>query len=171
MLYHASARQGLDFLEPRASTHGKAYVYAISSRVTAACFGAAKDDFDLLMDEEDGITRLSECRPGALESIYGGKSCSLYSVSEEDFRSGLTGWDAERVCEHAVPVVREERIEDLYAFLTDAAERGECVINRYSEEEEYQAMLREELGERIRDFGLTEEQVRQDERLRRIFAD
>ena len=68
-------------------------------------------------------------------------------------------------------MIREERIEDLYAFLTDAEEHGECVIHQYSEDEQYQAMLRDELGERIRDFGLTEEQVRQDERLRRIFAD
>ena len=171
MLYHASARPGLEALEPHVSTHDCAYVYAIRGRITAACFGAPKDDFDLLMDEENGIPCLYECYPDALEKIYGGKSCSLYSVSDNGFLGGQTGWDAELVCDHAVPVIREERIEDLYAFLTDAEEHGECVIHQYSEDEQYQAMLRDELGERIRDFGLTEEQVRQDERLRRIFAD
>ena len=54
MLYHASKQTGLKLLEPCSSTHGKAYVYAIRDPVTAVCFGAPKDDFDLMMDEADG---------------------------------------------------------------------------------------------------------------------
>lgn len=83
MLYHASKISGLRELTPRPSTHGVEYVYAIKSRITAICFGAPKDDFDLLMDEVDGIPVLYECYPGAFQRIYAGKNGSLYEVSEE----------------------------------------------------------------------------------------
>ena len=56
MLYHASKIRGMRTIEPHISTHGKAYVYAIRNQVTAVCFGAPKDDFDLLMDNQDGKT-------------------------------------------------------------------------------------------------------------------
>ncbi len=52
ILYHASCVAGLKELTPRASTHGEAYVYAIDNAVTALLFGAPKDDFDVLVDEE-----------------------------------------------------------------------------------------------------------------------
>ncbi len=82
MLYHASKEKGLTILEPRVSTHGIAYVYAINNRITAACFGALKDDFDLLMDEINGIPHLYECYPHAIEAIYSGKAV-LYMRSEK----------------------------------------------------------------------------------------
>lgn len=88
------------------------------------CFGAPKDDFDLLMDEVDGIPVLYECYPGAFQRIYAGKNCSLYEVSEE----------------------------------------GLCVMNEYSENTVYQSMLQDELAERVKMYGLTEEQMNQDTR-------
>ena len=170
-MYHASSKAGLSFLEPHISTHGKAYVYAITNKISALCFGAPKDDFDLLMDEIDGVIHLYECYPNAMEKIYGKKSCSLYEVNEEGFISGKTGWDAELVSEDAVPVLREDRITDIYMYLVSAAKRGECVIHTYSDEQGYQSMLRDELGERIKDFGLSVEAVKQDPRINGIFKD
>lgn len=164
MLYHASQTPGLTELIPHRSTHKIPYVYAIRTRVTALCFGAPKDDFDLLMDEEKGIPELWECYPGAFQRVYGGKSCSLYAVSEEDFLEGQTGWEPELVCPHAVTVVREEKIPDLFAALRSAADQGLCTLHEYSEDAEYQAMLREELGSRIRSYGLTQVQLDQDPR-------
>ena len=49
MLYHVSPVAGLKTLQPRVSTHGKEYVYAIDNMVTALLFGAKKDDFDFLL--------------------------------------------------------------------------------------------------------------------------
>ena len=40
MLYHVSSTQNIKVLEPRVSTHGKAYVYAIENLVTGLLFGA-----------------------------------------------------------------------------------------------------------------------------------
>ena len=171
MLYHASKVQGLKTLTPHVSTHGKSYVYAISNKVTAVCFGADKDDFDLLMDEVDGITHLYECYEGAIEKIYGGKSCSLYTVSDEGFIFGATGWEPELVCENEVAVEKEEIISNIYGFLKKAEDSGDCVIHRYAEDAEYQKMIDEEILERIETFDLSKEQVEKDPRLARFIAD
>ena len=170
MLYHSSKEPGLKYLEPRISTHGKAFVYAVRSRVTAVLFGAPKDDFDLLTDETGGVAHIYECYPDAAEKIYGGKKCSLYTVGEEGFLPDVTGWEPELVCESAVPVIREEFIADILSYLDNAAARGDCVIHRYSDEQAYRAMLREELEERIADFGLTEEEIKKDPRLAHFAA-
>ncbi len=170
MLYHASETKGLQMLRPHRSTHGKAYVYAITDPVTAVCFGAPKDDFDLLMDERDGRPVLNECYPGALRRVYAGKACSLYTVPDDGFLQGKTGWDAEMVCEDVVAVLQEQEINDIYEYLMRAADKGDCIINLYSEDEKYIAMLREELTERIRFFGLTKEQMHSDWRFQCYFS-
>lgn len=159
MLYHASQVFGLTVLLPQTSTHQTPYVYAIRGRLTALCFGAPKDDFDLLMDEGEGRPVLWECYPGAFRRIYGGKSCSLYAVKETGFLQGKTGWAPELVCPEAVPVLWEERIPDLFLVLSQAAEAGECILHAYSRSPDYQAMLREELTWRIRQLGLTRAQL------------
>ena len=170
MLYHASETKGLKTLMPHISTHGKAYVYAVANRVAAVCFGAPKDDFDLLMDECGGKTVLYECYPGALTRVYAGKSCSLYTLRDDGFLQGQTGWDAELVCEGAVDVLHEETIDDIYEYLMSAAKQGDCIINFYSDDEKYTEMLREELSERIGAFGISKEQMESDWRYQQYFS-
>lgn len=167
MLYHASQTPGLLTLQPRASTHGAAYVYAVRTRLTALLFGAPKDDFDLLTDEENGLPVVWECWPGALRAVYGGRGCSLYTVDEAGFFSGRTGWEPELVCPGPVPVLREERIADLYACLFREQAAGGCVLHRYAAAPAYRAFLRRELAERVRAFGLTPQQMAADERFAR----
>ena len=169
MLYHASERAGIRELVPRMSTHGRRYVYALSNRVTALLFGAPKDDFDILMDEAEGKPAIYECYPDALKKVYWGKSCSVYAIREDGFLSGQTGWDAELVCEHSVPVVAEERIENLFDEIIDAIQSGACAFHAYSEDADYQNFLRDELSERIRSFGITEAQMDADPRFRLYF--
>ena len=171
MLYHASAQPGIRELVPQISTHGRECVYAIANRLTALLFGAPKDDFDLLMDEAEGKPVIYECYPNALKAIYRGRSCSLYAVREDGFLSGQTGWDAELVCEHRVPVAAEERIGNIYDEIMDAVQSGACVLHAYSEDADYQSFLREELSERIRCFGITEAQMDADPRFQLYFSD
>ena len=169
MLYHASKQAGIHELIPQQSTHGKPYVYAIRSRLTALLFGAPKDDFDILLDEAEGKPIIHECYPGALKHIYGGKRCSLYVLSEDGFLPDQTGWEPEWVCAHAVPVIREERIDDIYAEIMRAVRDGACILRFYSKDEEYQGFLRDELSERIRQFGFTEEKMNADPRFELYF--
>lgn len=164
MLYHASCVSGLKILEPHVSTHKIPYVYAIRSKMTAMLFGAPKDDFDLLVDVENGKPVLYECYPDALKKVYSGKSCSMYTVEETGFLKGVTGWDEELVCPSPVHVVREEKIEDIYVQLMRAFQEKKCIIHFFEQDEAFQTFIREELQERIQAFGITEEYMMHDAR-------
>lgn len=104
MLYHVSSTSGIKILEPRVSSHGKAYVYAIDNLVMALLFGAKHDDFDFLLTEEEGKPTVYECYPNAFEKVYVGKSCAVYELKEDGFLSGMTSWEPELVCENKVEV-------------------------------------------------------------------
>ncbi len=169
MLYHASPQSGIKELVPQTSTHGKKYVYAINNRLTAILFGAPKDDFDILLDEVDEKPAIFECYPNALRKIYFEKTCYLYVLNKEGFLSNQTGWEPELVCEHSVPVVSEEKIENIYTVIMDSIHVGDCIFHAYSLDDEYQAFLKEELSERVRQFGITDEQMDTDPRFELYF--
>ncbi len=164
MLYHASHVSGLRELNPRVSTHGIPCVYAIRSKLMAILFGAPKDDFDLLIDAENGKAVLYECYPDAVKTVYSGKSCSLYTVEETGFQTGLTGWDEELVCPEPVTIVSEEIIDDIYKRLIKAVSEGLCEIHFFEQSEKYLSFLRDELQERVTAFGITEEYRKRDRR-------
>lgn len=164
MLYHASNISGIKVLKPQISTHQKPYVYAIRSRLMAMLFGTPKDDFDLLIDAQDGKPVLYECYPDAFKSVYAGKSCSIYTVEEAGFLQGVTGWEEEWVCPNAVPVVQEEGVEDIYAQLMLAFQAGECIMHPFTQNEKYLAFIREELQKRVEAFGISEEYRQKDQR-------
>lgn len=164
MLYHASKLHDLNELKPHISTHGKAYVYAIRSELMAMLFGTPKDDFDVLIDAENGKVVLHECYPDALKTVYEGKSCSLYTVEEANFQEGLTGWDEELVCSVPVTVQSEKRIEDIYKQLMAEVEKENCEIHFFERSEEYLSFLRDELQERVDAFGIDEEYRKKDSR-------
>ena len=150
MLYHVSPTAGLRLLQPRLSSHGRPYVYALENPVTALLFGAPKDDFDFLMDQDaGGVPQVWECYPGALERVYQGKSCSIYTLEEEGFQRGITGWEPELVCCAPVPVREEKRIADLYACLTERAKQGELMLHRYQDEPAYKRLISQHIVDRL----------------------
>lgn len=153
MFYHVSPTAGLKMLQPRASTHGTPYVYAIENRVTGLLFGARQDDFDLMIDSEaDGRPVVCECRPGVLQAVYQGKSCSVYEVDEAGFLRGVTGWDPELVNPQAVAVQAEIVVTDLYRALLAAEAAGELVLRRYTDSSAYRQMVAEHLVDRLLRF-------------------
>lgn len=149
MLYHASSTAGLRVLQPRVSSHGKPYVYAMQSRAAALVFGAPQDDFDFLLEEEDGVLSLHECYPGALETKYAGRSCALYVLPEAGFLRGVTGWEPEWVCPAPVQPVEELAIPDLYRSLLAEQARGQLKLHRYRETPAYRAKMAEHLVDRL----------------------
>lgn len=155
MLYHVSPQQGLTVLEPRVSTHGKAWVYALADEVTALLFGARQDDFDLCIDSlEDGRTEVWECWDGAFLGCYSGKSCSVYQLAEQGFLSGQTSWSPEQVCPHLVPVLGETIVPDLYERLQQEEAAGRVILRRWREDESYQAKIRAHIVDRLERFGI-----------------
>ncbi len=164
MLYHASHISGLKELRPQVSTHGKPYVYAIRSKLMAMLFGTPKDDFDLLIDVEDGKAVLYECYPDAVKKVYSGKTCSLYTLEETGFLEGVTGWEEELVCSAPVQVVAEEKVDDIYGRIMDAVQENACEIHLYERSESYLSFLRDELQARVDAFGISEEYRNRDPR-------
>ena len=121
----------------------------MDSRVTALLFGAPKDDFDFLMDEQDGIAVVYECWPGAFEACYRGKSCSVYEVEETGFQRGLTGWEPELVSQLPVRVIGETVIDDLFGALIQEEKNGRLKLLRYSANPEYTALIEEHIRARM----------------------
>lgn len=157
MLYHVSPTPGIKVLQPRLSSHGKPYVYAIENLVTGLLFGAQKDDFDFMLDVDDsGRPVICECYPDAFSKIYTGKSCTVYEVEETGFQRGITGWAPELVCVQAVPVVKEYAVTDLYARLLEEEQRGDLIIRRYSGNLSYRGMIAAHLVDRLIRFDLLE---------------
>ena len=150
MLYHVSATTDIKVLEPRVSTHGNAYVYAIENLVTGLLFGAKQDDFDFhISTDEAGIPTCYECYPGALEAKYKDKSCTVYELPEEGFLRGKTGWDAELVCETAVPVQKSIYISDLYSRLLEEEKKGNLRIQRFENSTEYKKFISQHIVDRL----------------------
>lgn len=150
MLYHVSSAPDIKVLEPRVSTHGKAYVYAIENLVTGLLFGAKKDDFDFFIStDEAGIPSCYECYPGALEEKYKDKSCTVYELSEEGFQRGKTSWSVELVCETEVPVQRSIYIPDLYIRLLEEEQKGNLRIHRFENNTEYKQFISRHIVDRL----------------------
>lgn len=149
MLYHISKTSGLKVLKPQVSTHKKAYVYAIENVVTGLLFGAPCDDFDFIINEENGIPVVTECYPDAFRSIYEGKGCSVYEVAEDSFMRGMTSWSPELVSENEVAVIREIRVDDLCSRLLDEESKGNMIIRRYEDTAEYKSLISEHIIDRL----------------------
>ena len=155
MLYHVSPTAGIKILQPRVSTHGKAYVYAIENLVTGLLFGAKKDDFDfLLYADEKGTPVIYECYPDALKAVYQGKKCSVYLLNEDGFLRNQTSWSVERVCEKEVPVVEELVIDDLYSRLLEEEKEERLIIHRYEYDAEYRKIIAGHVVDRLIRFDM-----------------
>lgn len=154
MLYHISKTAGLKMLEPRISTHGKPYVYAVENLVTGLLFGAPHDDFDFLIRQENGTAVVMECYPGAFQSVFQGKACWIYEVSEDSFLRGMTTWSPELVSEKEVAVDREIPVIDLYARLLQEEKDGNLVIRRFEDTKAYKQAVSEHIVDRLIRFDM-----------------
>lgn len=154
MLYHISKTPGLKVLKPHISTHKKPYVYAIENVVTGLLFGAPHDDFDFIITGENGVPVIMECYPGAFQSLFQGRACSIYEIPEEGFLRGMTSWTPELVSENEVPVIREISVDDLYLRLLDEEARGDLIIRRYEDNADYKRVIAEHIVDRLIRFDV-----------------
>jgi hypothetical protein len=79
--------------------------------------------------DETGMAIVWKCYPRAFSKIYEGKSCYVYEAEESFFVKGATGWDAELVSEHDVPVINEGYVPDLYSRLMEEVNKGNLLAN------------------------------------------
>ncbi len=169
-VYHVSGTSGIRVLQPRVSTHKKAYVYAIDNLVTGLLFGVNKDDFDFILstDEEDRPL-VYECYPDAFRLSYEGKGCSVYELSEEGFIRGATSWMPELESEQEVPVLRETVVPDLYSRLLEEEKEGNLVLHRYQDTPEYKERISRHVVDRLIRFEVLRGDWEQDNRFATFF--
>ena len=157
MLYHVSQTSGIKRLRPKRSSHGKAYIYAVDNLVTGLLFGARQDDFDFwITDDETGKPEIYECYPDAFAAVYRGQRCFVYTLADDGFARGVTGWKPELVCGHEVPVLREYAVEDLYQRLLHEEADGNLRIHRYEDSPAYKKRISVHIVDRLIRFDAIE---------------
>jgi hypothetical protein len=170
MVYHVSNIHGLKTLEPRVSTHGKAYVYALEDMMTGLLFGVRQDDFDFIISTTDeGQTEIYECYPNALEIKYKNQSCSVYELEETGFMRGQTSWSAELVSEKSVSIVNEFIINNIYDKLIEEDGKGKLIMYRYENKSDYKAMISRHIVDRLIRFNALRA-IETDERFKKHYS-
>ena len=149
MYYHASQTPNIKTLEPRISNHGIPLIYFSTKRENVLVYLSnavekyCKDtgfDYDGKWQKwgpygfnDNGILRLEEYYPNALESTYKGVSGYIYSVNsivEADFEVKIP---YAACSSNPVDVESIEFVSDAYEAILDAEEKGLIAIMRYDE--------------------------------------
>ena len=152
--YHCSPVSGLTVLQPRkpASFEKPARVYMATLYPMALMYSIQNYEYTYGYTKE-GQIYLDEYFPNALETLYRGKSASLYLCAPESTQT--TQIPNEAVSEKPVAVVGEFFIRDACEALLEQEKLGTLVIRRYHElpERAYDWIVRTE-AQCIREAGI-----------------
>lgn len=131
LVFHASSQRGLKVIEPKESTHKKAWVYATKDISTSALFMGNNFDFICQTGIESGKPYIFERFAGALDLAYKDKRGSIYKLNGTNFKAGHTSWSAELVSERPENVIEEISISDVLKFLYQLEMKGKLKIYQY----------------------------------------
>lgn len=162
-LYHVSYVGGLDYIEPRVSTHGKAWVYATRNYALGLLFGSNKGrgdlDGDYGINTKDNKPFFNEAYEGALKRRFEGCSCYVYEVEDTNFEEGKTSFCAELVSEKPAKVLSCKKVENLYEEIQKLIEKNEIHFHEYSINEDYQKYIKKHLKDRIVRYKVLEDKT------------
>ncbi len=149
MFYHASPVKGIVQLEPRVSNHSVPLIYFSRKRENVLVYlsnaiekycretGFAYDGpwhkWGPYGFTEEGIQRLEEYYPNALENTYKGVSGYIYSAEEITDSGFQVQIPDAAVSSLPVPVTGVEFVPDAYEAILQAEKDGLIVIRRYEE--------------------------------------
>lgn len=144
MFYHISMQKDLAELEPRVSTHGEAWVYALKDPKIGIVF-AGRDDLGNKADDnftkygvnENGIPEIFELYDGCFREIFKGKDCYIYELEDSGFKGGQTSWSPEWVSTKKTKIVGCRYVKDILKEIEGLEEKGEFVIHRFENTKEY----------------------------------
>ena len=148
----------IDYLEPHTSTHGEKWVYAAKQEVLSLLFGSSKShgDFDGIINvNENGKVVFKEAFEGAFKERFNGEKCVLFEVDESNFEEGKTSFSGEVVSSKPAKVTRRKRINNVYAELNAAIERGDFELETYKKgDPDYEAEIEQHISSRIKSYGI-----------------
>ena len=152
--YHCSPTSGLKILEPRkpVSFEKAAQVYMTTLLPMALMYAIRNYEYSYGYTKE-GQIYYEEYFPNALETLYRGKSASLYLCDPECVEG--TQIPNEVISETAVPVIREIHIPDACEALMEQELLGTLVIRRYHQlSDSMRRWIRQAEAECIRKYRL-----------------
>ena len=130
-LYHASPVQDLKILEPKVSSHDQKWVYATPYPGIVAAYLGVWSDLDFSQRVDNGEPALVERYAGAFQSIFSGKSGSIYLVSSEGFLFDQTKFKGEAVKAGTASIYDETNITDALAYLHELEAQGKVKLYTY----------------------------------------
>lgn len=160
-LYHVSTTPNLKILEPRVSTHGKAYVYATTNIEFALFFGGIESmgDFDGIYGIKNGVPFFYEAYDGALKRRFEGANCFIYEVEPFSFQKNKTSFKSELVSEKPVRVLGCKEINNLYKYLLQLNKKGKIMLHFFEDAKEYTDMIYNHITDRIIRFGILKDKT------------
>ena len=130
--YHCSPVSGIKLLEPKSPRlfDKPAKVYMTTLYPMVLMYGIQNYEYTYGYTKEKKII-FEEYFPNELETLYKGKSASLYICQPETVEA--TRIPNEAVSDRPVPVVEEIHIPDVYEAILEQERLGELVIRRHHE--------------------------------------
>lgn len=148
LLFHATQTGGIDFLEPRLSTHGRPLVYFSDCRenvLVYLCNPVERFCREMGLPAQpsyykfasygftrEGVLHLDEYWPNATEETYRGAAGYLYTVEEAEV-SPLPDIPHAFLSEKPVKTVGCEFVPDAYEALRQAEAEGKIILRSYEE--------------------------------------
>ncbi len=152
MFYHISSKKGLTELEPRVSTHGQPWVYALTNPTIGLIFAGrddlgnkADDSFTSFRVNKDNIPEVFELYSGCLDEILKNKDAYIYKLEDSGFMTNQTSWAPEWVSPNKTKVVDSKYIPDLLAEIKQAQQDGKFIIHYYEDTESYNKLVEEKI--------------------------
>lgn len=157
-LYHVTTIPNLKVLEPRVSTHGKAYVYATTNLEFSLLFGGKESagDFDGMYGINDSTPFFYEAYEGALKRRFDGATCYIYEVDPSTFKEGKTPFTGEVVSESPVTVLSCKKIENLFDYLSELNAQSKINLHFFESTKEHTEIINDHISDRIIRFGILE---------------
>ena len=137
VVYHGSSVENLKTIVPHKSTHG-VYVYASYDKEVAVVFtkNCGNDlTYSMGRNGQTGPWLLVERVPGAFEVMFNNSS-SLYTLSGKSFKKINSNFD-EVVSTEEVPVLREEKISNVYIAIKELENLGKIKLIPFDRDNEF----------------------------------
>ncbi len=152
MFYHISSTKGLTELEPRVSTHGKSWVYALTDFSIGLVFAGrdylgnkADDKFTKFGVTQDDIPEIFEYYSGCLDEILKNKDAYIYELEDSGFLANQTSWRVEWVSPNKTKVIGEKYVPDILAEIKKLEKEGKFIIHYYENTPSYNEFVRERI--------------------------
>ena len=159
MFYHISSQKGLTELEPRVSTHGKPWVYALKNPAIGLIF-AGRDDLGNKADDKftkygvtkDNIPEVFELYQGCLDEILKNKDCYIYKLEDSGFLPNQTSWSPEWVSPNKTKVIGVQYIADILKEIKKLEAERKFVIHYYENTDEYNEFVKDIIQDLVKRY-------------------